>query len=86
VTYPECISMALRKLFEENLIFSLPNFRMCWKKIIREENKDKEANREIENLLSKGKMNSDMAFYSGLALCKSDSTRVFEILENLKFT
>jgi len=32
----------------------------------------------------KGKTNSDMASYSGSALCKSDSTRVSEILENVK--
>lgn len=44
----------------------------------------KKQNWEIENVLLKGKMNSDMASYSGLALCKSNSTRGFKILGNLK--
>jgi len=44
----------------------------------------KKQNWEISDFLSKGKMNSDMASYSGLALCKSNSTRGFEILGNLK--
>jgi len=44
----------------------------------------KEAKSRNGNISLEMEMKSDMASYSGLALCKSNSTRVFEILENLK--
>jgi hypothetical protein len=41
--------MGLRKLFEENLILSLPNFSMCWKKNHKREEKEN-IKKQIEKL------------------------------------
>jgi len=66
----------LRKLFEENLI--CPIWECVGSKLLNRNKKNWEI------FSGKGKTNADMASYSGSALCKSDSTRVSEILENVK--